>query len=45
MPYEGEEIALLEEGEVLSVLEGVLQRVEEMNERVERHRRLLEAGG
>ena len=43
-PYGEEEITLLEE-EVLPVLDGVLQRVEEINERVERHQRLIQAEG
>lgn len=44
VPYGEEEMALLEE-EVLPVLEGVLQRVEEIDRRVKRHRRLIQAEG
>jgi hypothetical protein len=44
VPYGEEEMALLEE-EVLPVLAGVLNRVEEIDQRVKRHRRLIEAGG
>ena len=44
VPYGEEEITLLEE-EVLPVLAGVLQRVEEIDARVRRHRRLIQAGG
>ena len=42
VPYREEEMALLEE-EVLPVLAGVLQRVEEIDARVRRHRRLIQA--
>ena len=44
VPYGEEEMALLEE-EVLPVLAGVLQRVEEIDARVKRHRRLIQAEG
>ena len=44
VPYGEEEMALLEE-EVLPVLAGVLQRVEEIDARVRRHRRLIQAEG
>ena len=44
MPYGEEEMALLEE-EVLPVLAGVLQRVEEIDARVRRHRQLIQAEG
>jgi hypothetical protein len=42
VPYGEEEMALLEE-KVLPVLEGVLQQVEEIDQRVRRHRRLIQA--
>ena len=42
MPYGVEEMALLEE-EVLPVLEGVLQQVEVIDQRLRRHRRLIQA--
>jgi hypothetical protein len=44
VPYGEEEMALLEE-EVLPVLAGVLQRVEEIDARVKRHRRLIQGEG
>ncbi|MFM9101541.1 MAG: hypothetical protein ACKOPS_09455 [Cyanobium sp.] len=44
VPYGEEEMALLEE-EVLPVLAGVLQRVEEIDARVRRHQRLIQAEG
>jgi hypothetical protein len=44
VPYGEEEMALLEE-EVLPVLAGVLQRVEEIDASVKRHRRLIDAEG
>jgi hypothetical protein len=44
VPYGEEEKALLEE-EVLPVLVGVLQREEEIDARVERHRRLIQGEG
>ncbi len=44
VPYGEEEMALLEE-EVLPVLAGVFQRVEEIDARVRRHRRLIQAEG
>ena len=43
-PYGEEEMALLEE-EVLPVLAGVLQRVEEIDARLRRHRRLIRSRG
>ena len=42
VPYGEEEMALLEE-EVLPVLEGVLQQVEVIDQRLRRHRRLIQA--
>ena len=44
VPYGEEEMALLEE-EVVPVLAGVLQRVEDIDGRVRRHRRLIQAEG
>ncbi len=44
VPYGEEELALLEE-EVLPVLAGVLQRVEEIDARVKRHRQMIQAEG
>ena len=43
-PYGEEEMALLEE-EVLPVLAGVLQREEEIDAKVRRYRRLIQAEG
>ena len=41
LPYGEKEMALLEE-EVLPVLAGVLQQVEEIDQRLRRHRRLIQ---